>query len=156
MKSDDIPTKIIKEFGILFAEFLWKNFNSCFETCSFPEDLKRAEVVPIYNKNNKMDESNCRLISLLSNISNVPERCMQEQLDEYLSNLLSKYQLHFRKGYGTQNYLLAMIEKLRKIKDEKSIFAAVFVFTIIGTTRAMLMIPLLTLTSRILLKLLNF
>ena len=47
-KSDDIPTKVIKEFGTFFAEFLSKNFNSCLQTGSFPEDLQCAEVVPIY------------------------------------------------------------------------------------------------------------
>ena len=50
---------------------------------------------------------------------------MREQLDEYLSYLLSKYQCGFRQGYGTQNCLSAMIEKLRKIRDKKGIFAAV-------------------------------
>ena len=48
---------------------------------------------------------------------------MQEQLDEYFSDLLSEYQCGFRQGYGTQNCLLALIEKLRKI--EKGIFVAV-------------------------------
>ena len=50
---------------------------------------------------------------------------MQEQLDEYFSDLLSKYQCGFRQAYGTQNCLLALIEKLRKIRDKKGIFAAV-------------------------------
>ena len=50
---------------------------------------------------------------------------MQEQLDEYFSDLLSKYQCGFRQGYGTQNCFLAMIEKLRNIKDRTDIFAAV-------------------------------
>ena len=31
-KSDDIPTKVIKEFGTFFADFLSENFNSCLET----------------------------------------------------------------------------------------------------------------------------
>ena len=57
-KSDDIPTKVIKEFGTFFADFLSKNLNSCLETGSFPEDLKCAEVVPIYKKNDKKDKSN--------------------------------------------------------------------------------------------------
>ena len=124
-KSDDISTKVIKELGTFFAKFLSKNFNSCLETGSFPEDLKCAEVVPIYKKNDKKDKSNYRPISLLSNISKVYERCMQEQLDEYFSDLLSKYQCGFRQGYGTQNCLSAMIEKLRKIRNRKAIFAAV-------------------------------
>ena len=90
-KSDNIPAKVIKEFGTFFAEFLSRNFNSCLETGSFPEDLKCAEVVPIYKKNNKKDKSDYVPISLLSSIPKVYERCMQEQLDEYFSDLLSKY-----------------------------------------------------------------
>ena len=45
---------------------------------------------------------------------------MQKQLDEYSSDLMSKYH-----QFGTQNCLLAMIEKLKKNRDEKGIFAAV-------------------------------
>ena len=123
-KSDDIPTKVIKEFGTFFTDFLSKNFNSCVETGSFPEDLRCVEVVPIYKKNDKKDKSSYRTISLLSNISKVYERCMLEQLDEYFSDLLSEYQCGFRQSYGTQNCLLA-IEKLKKIRDKKGIFAAV-------------------------------
>ena len=50
---------------------------------------------------------------------------MQKQLDEHFSDLLSKHQCGFRQGYGTQNCLLAMIDKLRKIRDKKGIFVAV-------------------------------
>ena len=59
-----------------------------------------------------MIKSNYRPISLLSNISIVYERCVQEQINEYFSDLLSKYQCGFRQGYGTQDCLLVMIEKL--------------------------------------------
>ena len=71
---------IIKEFGTFFAEFLSKNFNSCLETGSFPDDLKFAEVVPIYKKNNKKDKSNYRPISLLSNISKLYEKACKNNL----------------------------------------------------------------------------
>ena len=50
---------------------------------------------------------------------------MQEKLDIYFSDLLSKYQCGFRQGFENQNFLLSMIEKLRKIRDKKGIFAAV-------------------------------
>ena len=53
--------------------------------------MKCTEVVPIYKKNNKKDKSNYRPTSHLFNISKIYERCMQEQLDEYFSDLLSKY-----------------------------------------------------------------
>ena len=50
---------------------------------------------------------------------------MQKQLDEYFSDLLSKYKCGFRQGYGTQNCILAMTEKLRKIRDKKGIVTAI-------------------------------
>ena len=50
---------------------------------------------------------------------------MQEQLVKYFSDFLSKYQCGFRQFYGTQNCLLAVTEKLRKIRDKKGIFVAV-------------------------------
>ena len=46
-KSNDIPTKVIKEFGTFSADFLSEIFNSCLKTGSFPENLKCAEIVPI-------------------------------------------------------------------------------------------------------------
>ena len=49
---------------------------------------------------------------------------MREQLDKYFNYLPLKNKFYFKKGYGTQNYLLTMIEKLRKIRGNKGIFAA--------------------------------
>ena len=46
----------------------------------------------------------------------------KKQLEEYCSDLLSKYQYGFRQGYATQNCLLDMIEKL---EIRKVSFAAV-------------------------------
>ena len=41
-------------------------------------------------------------------------------------NKLSKYQCGFGKGFGTQHCLLVMNEKLRKIRDNKGAYTAVF------------------------------
>ena len=73
-----------------------------------------AEVVLLHKKNDKKDKNNYRPISLLSNISKVYERCMQEQLDECLSDLLSKYQCGFRQGYGTQKIFFGYDRKTEK------------------------------------------
>ena len=43
----------------------------------------------------------------------------------YFANFLSKLQCGFRQGFSAQHCLLEMIEKLRKIRDEKGVFAAV-------------------------------
>ena len=47
------------------------------------------------------------------------------QLNEYFAKFMSKFQCDIQKGFSTQHCLLVMIEKLRKIRDEKGDFAAV-------------------------------
>ena len=84
-KATYIPTKIIQQFSDIFMDFLYNNFNSCLESGIFPDELKLAEVIPVYKKNDKKDKSNYRPISILSNISKIYERCIQTQLNEYFA-----------------------------------------------------------------------
>ena len=49
-KSNDVPLRIIKEFGDIFGGFLAENFNECLGKGFFPDELKGAEVVPVYKK----------------------------------------------------------------------------------------------------------
>ena len=91
----------------------------------FPNELKLAEDSPIFKKNDEKDKSSFRPISILSNISKIYERFIQTQLNEYFANFLSEYQWGFRQGFNTQHCILVIIEKLRKIRDEKEVFAAI-------------------------------
>ena len=92
----------------------------------FPEVLKIAEITPIYKKANPFEKDNYIPSSILSNISKIFERIMHNQSNSFFINRLSKYQCGFRKGFGTQHCLLVMIEKLRRIRDNKGVFEAVF------------------------------
>ena len=48
------------------------------------------------------------------------------QLNEYFTKFLLKFQCGFQKGFSTLfSFLLVMVKKLRKIRDEKGVFAAV-------------------------------
>ena len=125
IQSNDIPSKLIKEFEELFSIFIANNFNNCLEESFFPESLKKAEVLPIFKKANKTEKSNYRPISILSNISKIYEKIMFEQLNDHFDKILSKYQCGFRKGHNAQHCLLVMIEKFRKIRDKKGVSAAV-------------------------------
>ena len=49
---------------------------------------------------------------------------MHDEINAYF-DILSKFQCGFRKGYSAQHCLLYMIEKIRKIRDSKGVFAAV-------------------------------
>ena len=112
--TGDIPTKIIKEFGNLFAIFITESSNPCLNKAEFPEILQIAEVTLIYRKANPFEKGNYRPISILSIISKIYHRIMHNQVNHFFINKLSKYQCGFRKGFGTQQCLLVMIGFLQQ------------------------------------------
>ena len=126
-QSYDIPTKIIKNNSDIFSRFFQANFNNAIETSTFPEQLKYADVKPVFKKDSRTDKKNYRPISILPNVSKIYERCINKQLEEYFQALLSKYQCGFRKGYSVINALLPMIEKWRKSLYPGGAFGALLI-----------------------------
>ena len=54
----------------------------------FPSVLKTAKVVPVFLKNSKLDYSNSRAISLLSNIEKILQKRFYKTLYTFLNNIL--------------------------------------------------------------------
>ena len=52
----------------------------------FPSVLKTAKVVPVFKKGSKLDYSNYRPISWLSNIEKILEKLMYKRLYTFLNN----------------------------------------------------------------------
>ena len=50
---------------------------------------------------------------------------MQKQINEHIKKKLSPYLCGYRKGFSTQYALLSLIERLKKILDEKGFGGAV-------------------------------
>ena len=72
----DIPTKIIKQNADIFSEFFFVNTNHFINNSSFPEQLKLADVKPVFKKSSCTDKENYRPVSILPNISKIYERCL--------------------------------------------------------------------------------
>ena len=57
------------------------DINKCFSETCFPDDLKRAKVIPIFKKDIKKDSENLkenfRPVSILSHISKIYETCLK-------------------------------------------------------------------------------
>ena len=53
-----------------------KIINKSFETSTFPDKLKEAQVVPLHKKNNTLDKGNYRPVSILPMISKIFERAV--------------------------------------------------------------------------------
>ena len=75
------------------------------ESLVFPSVLKFVKVVPVFQKDSKLDYSNYRPISLLSNIEKILEKLMYERLYTFLNNnnIVYDLQFGFRQQYSTSH-----------------------------------------------------
>ena len=117
--------KIIKDNIDIFSEFILHNFNNSLFDATFPSELKKADVTPIFKKKDRNNVENYRPVSILPNFSKIYERCLYDQMYKYFNHILSKWQCGFRKGFSTQDCLLVMTEKWRKCLDKAGISGAI-------------------------------
>ena len=76
-------------------------FNLSFMTGVFPSVLKTAKVVPVFEKDSKLDYSNYCPISLLSNIEKILKKLMYKTLFTFLNNSnIYNLQFGFRQQYS--------------------------------------------------------
>ena len=123
-QRSDIPTKIIKENVDIFAEFLWKTISSAIKSSTFLSWLKSTDVTPFHKKGKKDKKDNYRPVSILPTLSKCFEKCMFSQMSAYFDEIFSKYENGLRKGYSTQQCLLALLEKWKAVVDKGKVFGA--------------------------------
>ena len=107
----------------------WQIYSTSFLTGVFPSVLKTAKVVPVFKKDSKLDYSNYRPISLLSNIEKILEKLMYKRLYTFLNknNVIYNLQFGFRQQYSTSHALINIIESIRKALDDGNISSGVVV-----------------------------
>ena len=81
----------------IHASVLTKIINLSFRNDCFPDDLKAAEVSPIFLKNDDLEKQNYRPVSVLPHISKVFERIMYTQIESFNEDKLSQLLTGFRK-----------------------------------------------------------
>ena len=79
-----IPIKFLKLFQTPLSKPISLIANLSFSTGIFPANLKTANVIPIFKKDDHTSCNNYRPISLLSNISKIIERLYTQQLNDVL------------------------------------------------------------------------
>ena len=117
----DIPTNLLKSTLDIHVKLLTNIINDSFEKGCFPDELKIAEVSPIFKKNNSLDKENYRPVSVLSHVSKVFERIMYNQIDECMKTKLSLVLNGFRKNHSTQHCLITMLEVWKNMIDKELI-----------------------------------
>ena len=69
----------------------------------YPNDAKKAEISPMYKKNDNLVKMNNRPVSILTALSKVFEGLLCDQLSMYIYELLSENLSAYRKHYSCQN-----------------------------------------------------
>ena len=109
-QQNDIPVKVLKGNSGICSYILYHNFNNSVFSNKLPKYLKKADITPVFKKDEKFMKTNYRPVSILRTISKIYERCLYDQINEYFQPLLSKLQCGFHKGHSAQHCLLVLIE----------------------------------------------
>ena len=119
----NIPTRRIKDVSDVCSPVLANIWNEeILLNKNFPENLKLADVTPIFKKKDKTFVENYRPVSVLPTVSKIFERIMQKQITDYIGKFLSPFFCGYRKGFSTQYALLSLVERWRLCLD-KQVFA---------------------------------
>ena len=112
---DQMPARFIKDAACVIKTPITHIINSSIRTEKVPHEMKQARVTPLYKKNNKFDVGNYRPVSILSIVSKILEKSVNEQLCDYLTNknLLYQYQSGFRKAHSTDTCLIYLQDYIR-------------------------------------------
>ena len=109
---------------LIFLPIYLRNFNKYILDGKFPDQLKKADVSPVFEKGNHNDKTNYRPVNILPLLSKIYERLIYCQINQMTENALSIFQCGCRKKYSTHHALIAMIEKTRKILDKGGTFGS--------------------------------
>ena len=110
--SNSMQAKVLKETSDICSPVLQQIWNyQILKKCQFPENLKLADITPAFKKEGKNLAKNYRPVSVLTTLSKVFEKIMQNQVINHVNTFLSPYLCGYRKRFSTQNALLPLLEK---------------------------------------------
>ena len=120
---DGISNKLLKFIKCGIPKPLTIIINQMLNVGIFPDLLKTFKIIPLYKKDDPVNFSNYRQISLLPSISKIFERVIFKHLADYLeeNNLMYKYQYGFQKYLSTEYAALHLLDCLNSEVDAKSI-----------------------------------
>ena len=93
-----IPTTILKQCVDVYLLFLTKAINHAITENTFPEQLKKSEIIPLYKKEDSLKKENYKPVSILPHVPKNFERIIYKQINIFMRDKLSKHITGFRKS----------------------------------------------------------
>jgi retron-type reverse transcriptase len=122
---DSVSVNIMKIDKPVIVKPITKLINKSISSAKFPDNLKEAQVVPLYKANSQLEAGNYRPVSISPVVSKFFERAIYQQLIDYFDNIFNPYLSAFRPGCGGNTALLKVIEDWKKAVDNNVYVAAV-------------------------------
>ena len=85
----------------IYSEKPTNIFNECLINGKFPDTLKRADVIPIFEKGHDDEKKNYCPLSMLSTFSKLFEKLVFVQVNDHIQIKLPKHLTGFRKNHST-------------------------------------------------------
>ena len=128
---DCIPVVVLKNCEPELSYILAKLFNMCLKESYFPDFWKVSSVVPVFkNVGERSTAKNYRPVSLLSVVSKVFEKLVNNRIVDHLENcgLFSDFQCGFRSSRSTADLLTVASDRIARA------------FSSFGATRAVVLV----------------
>ena len=93
--------------------------NMSIDNNCYPDDLKLAEVSPVFKKKDDLGKENYRPVSVLSHVPKVLERIIYQQIEDFMKDKLLNLLTGFTENHNTQHCLMSMLERWKKALDKE-------------------------------------
>ena len=117
--AGNIPTDMLKQTIDIHLPIMTQIINMYIENNCYPDDVKLAEVSPVFKKKDDLDKENYRPVSVLSHVPKVLERIMYQQIEDFMKDKLLNLLTGFTENHNNQHCLMSMLERWKKTLDKE-------------------------------------
>src|SRR6267154_2030669 len=100
---DEIPAEMLKSLGEKAIQELCDICQNMYEEGKWPDDFTTTTMIPLPKKNNAVNCSDYRTISLICHASKIMLKVLTKRIEARAGHLLGRSQFGFRKGCGTRD-----------------------------------------------------
>ena len=115
---DQLPAKLVSKASECMAPMVTKLINNMIDQCTFPDTMKSAEISPIFKKDDALDKTKYRPVSVLTCVSKIFEKVINQQLSEHFYSCYARDLSAYRKNYNTQSVLLKAVDDWKWAVDQ--------------------------------------
>lgn len=125
---DSIPATFLKLAKTIIVPPITQLMKMSFAQGIFPQDFKKSLITPVHKGGNQTDYKNYRPISVLTSMSKILEKLLNNRLKKFLeqNQILSEAQYGFRSGRSTEDAVNHLIDFVTSKVDAKQKCLGVF------------------------------